>query len=408
VKTYPLFLFNLSTVKSRLMEERKSVKEVKITVSKEEVEKLVDEVALRISKNVRVQGFRPGKAPISMVKSMYMDRIIEEAVNEALNRKVGEIIEEKGWKLITNPRIKAQDQNDSAYEFTVEFEIIPEFELPDLTSITVKKRIKRVTDSDVEERINLYKEENAQLKAVDREVREGDLVVSQYIFRDKEGNEGKPKRARIIVKSSELDEDLYNAIIGKKAGERVEIPVEDGTEIYIIQNIYEKVYPDDHEIAELLGYTSVSEMREKIKEKLIEEFSERAEIELENSIINEIYRLSPFDPPPTLVAKIYGDIKGELSGKVPPQELEQSAQNLAIFRAITEIILLKLIEEKNIDVSEEDIIKYLKEDGQQNPEAFLNEAKKRGKLDELKSRYLARKAFDYLKNTVKIEPEFVE
>jgi hypothetical protein len=65
------------------MEERKSIKEVKITVSKEEVEKLADEVALRISKNVRVQGFRPGKAPISMVKSMYMDRIIEEAVNEA-------------------------------------------------------------------------------------------------------------------------------------------------------------------------------------------------------------------------------------------------------------------------------------------------------------------------------------
>ncbi len=54
----PFFLFNLSTVKSRLMEERKSVKEVKITVSKEEVEKLVDEVALRISKNVRVHGFR--------------------------------------------------------------------------------------------------------------------------------------------------------------------------------------------------------------------------------------------------------------------------------------------------------------------------------------------------------------
>jgi len=71
VKTYPLFLFNLSTVKSRLMEERKSVKEVKITVSKEEVEKLADEVALRISKNVRVQGFRPGKAPVSGKKHVY-------------------------------------------------------------------------------------------------------------------------------------------------------------------------------------------------------------------------------------------------------------------------------------------------------------------------------------------------
>jgi len=401
-------IISVSTVKSQLMDERKSVKEVKISISKEEVEKLVDEVAIRISKNVRVQGFRPGKAPLSIVKSLYMDKILEEAVNEALNRKLGEIIEGNGWKLITNPRIKAQDQSDSAYEFTVEFEVIPNFDLPDLTSITVKKRIKRVTDYDVEERINLYREENAQLKAVDREVREGDLVVAQYIFRDKEGKEGKPKRARILVKSEELDEDLYREIVGKKVGDRVEVQVEDGTEIYIIQNIYEKIYPQDQEIAELLGYTSVEEMREKVKEKLIEESSERSEVELENSIINEIYRLSPFDPPPSLVAKIYADIKSELSGKVSPQELDQAAQNLAVFRAITEIILLKLIEERDIDVSEEDIIKYLKEDGHQNPEAFLNEAKKRGKLEELKSKYLVRKAFDYLKNTVKIEPEFVE
>ncbi len=397
---------NLSAVKSRLMDERRSIREVKITISKDEVEKLVDEVAIRISRNVRIQGFRPGKAPISIVKSMYMDRIMDEAINEALNRKVGEIIEKNAWKIITNPRIKAQDRTDSEYEFTVEFEIIPEFELPDLTSITVKKRIKRVTDSDVEERINLYKEENAQLKAVDREIREGDLVVSQYVFKNKDGKEEKPKRARIFVKAGELDEDLYNQIIGKRIGDKVEIQVEEGTEIYTIQNIYEKVYPDDQEMAELLGYTSVEEMKEKIKEKLIEEFSERAEAELENAIINEIYRLSPFDPPPSLVAKIYEDIKSELSGKVP--DLEQTARNLAVFRAITEIILLKLIEERNIDVSENDLINYLREDGHQNPEAFLNEAKRRGKIDELKSKYIARKAFDYLKSTVKIEPEFVE
>jgi len=158
----------------------------------------------------------------------------------------------------------------------------------------------------------------------------------------------------------------------------------------------------------LLGYTSLDEMREKIKEQLVEEFNEQAEAELENNIINEIYKLSPFDPPPTLVAQIYSDIRNQLAGKVPPDELEQTAQQLAVFRAITEIILLRLIEERNIDVTEEDIINYLREDGEKNPEEFLEKAKKRGKLEELKSRYLIRKAFDYLKNTVKIEPELVE
>ncbi len=390
------------------MEERKSVKEVKITINREDLEKYEDEAARKLAKRVRVQGFRPGKAPVDIVKRLYRDRIVEEALEEALNKEVNKLIEENHWKIITRPRIKAQDQSDSTYEFTVEFEIIPEFSIPDLFSITVKKRIKRVTDSDVEERINAYKEENVQLKAVEREIKEGDVVLAQYIFRDKEGKESKPKRARIIVKSDELDEDLYNALIGKKAGDVVELEVEDGTEIYKIQNVYEKIYPDDQEIAELLGFTSVDEMREKIKEQLVEEFNEQAEAELENNIINEIYKLSPFDPPPTLVAQIYSDIRKQLVGKVPPEELEQTAQQLAVFRAITEIILLKLIEERNIEVTEEDIINYLREDGEKNPEEFLKKAKRRGKLEELQSRYLIRKAFDYLKNTVKIEPEFVE
>lgn len=390
------------------MEERKSVKEVKITINKEDIERYEDEAAKKLARRVRVQGFRPGKAPVDIVKRLYKDKIVEEALEEALNKEVNKLIEENRWKIITRPRVKAQDQSDSTYEFTVEFEIIPEFNIPDLSSITVKKRIKRVTDSDVEDRINTYKEENAQLKAVEREIREGDVVLAQYIFRDKEGKEGKPRRARIIVKSDELDEDLYNALIGKRAGDAVELEVEDGTEIYKIQNVYEKIYPDDQEIAELLGYTSVDEMKEKIREQLVEEFNERAEAELENNIINEIYKLSPFDPPPTLVAQIYSDVKKQLAGKVPAEELEQTAQQLAVFRAITEIILLKLIEERNIEVTEDDIINYLREDGEKNPEEFLKRAKKRGKVEELKSRYLIRKAFDYLKNTVKIEPEFVE
>ncbi len=389
------------------MEERKSVKEVKITISGEEIKKYEDEAAKRIAKNVRIQGFRPGKAPIHVVKNLYKDRITEEALEEALNREVNRIVEENSWKLITRPRIKAQDKSDNKYEFTVEFEVIPDITLPDLTSITVKKRIKRVTESDVEERVNSFKEENVQLKAVNREVREGDMVVAHYIFRDREGKENKPKKARIFVESDKLDEELYKELIGKKVGEEVKLETEDGTETYRIQNIYEKIYPSDEEIAELLGYTSVDEMREKIRGQLVEEFGEQAEAELENNIINEIYKISPFDPPPTLVAQIYSDVKKQLSGKVPPEQLEQTSQQLSVFRAITEIILLKLIEEKRIEITDEDIEKYLKEDGEKNPKEFIKNAKRHGKLDELRSRYLIRKAFDYLKNVVKIEPEFV-
>ena len=390
------------------MEERKSLKEEKVVVPKEEIEKYVDKVARRIARRVRIPGFRPGKAPLSVVKQKYEKEIKAEAVSEALNEKVKELVEERGWRLIASPRVKAESENEDSYEFTVEFEIYPEIFLPDLSQIKVKKRIKQISDADVEERIQEFKEENATLQSVDREVREGDVVLAEFFVR-KDGKEGERKRARIYVKADELDEDLYNAILGKKVGDEVVLPGEEEgeEEVYVIKKVFEVLYPSDEEVAELLGYTSPEEMREKIREELIEEAQKQAEYELENAIIQEILRLAPFDPPPSLVYQVYKDIKPQIAEQVPPEEVDEVALQNAAFIVARDLIILKLIEEKELDITDEEIVQYLKEEGKPDPEKFLEEAKKRGKYDELRSRYLIRKAYDYLKQNVQIEPEFV-
>ena len=390
------------------MEERKSVKEEKIVIPKEELEKYRDKVARRIARRVKMPGFRPGKAPISLVKRRFAEEIEEEAVIEALNEEVKKLVEERGWHLISSPRVKAKSEGEDAYEFTVEFEVYPEIFLPDLSQIRVKKRIKQITDADVEERIQEFKEENATLQSVDREVREGDVVLAEFFTR-KDGEEGTRRRARIYVRADELDEELYNAILGKKVGDEVVLPGEEEgeEEVYVIKKVLEVQYPSDEELAELLGYTSPEEMREKIREELIEEAQKQAEYELENAIIQEILRLAPFDPPPSLVLRVYKDIKPQIEEQVAPEEVEEVALSNAAFIVARDLIILKVIEDKGLDITDEEIVQYLKEEGEANPEKFLEEAKKRGKYEELRSRYLIRKAYDYLKQTVQIEPEFV-
>ncbi len=390
------------------MEERKSVKEEKIVIPKEELEKYRDKVARRLARRVKMPGFRPGKAPISLIKRRFAEEIEEEAVIEALNEEVKKLVEERGWHLISSPRVKAKSEGEDAYEFTVEFEIYPEIFLPDLSQIRVKKRIKQITDADVEERIQEFKEENATLQSVDREVREGDVVLAEFFTR-KDGEEGTRRRARIYVRADELDEELYNAILGKKVGDEVVLPGEEEgeEEVYVIKKVLEVQYPSDEELAELLGYTSPEEMREKIREELIEEAQKQAEYELENAIIQEILRLAPFDPPPSLVLRVYKDIKPQIEEQVAPEEVEEVAIQNAAFIVARDLIILKVIEEKGLDITDEEIVQYLKEEGEANPEKFLEEAKKRGKYEELRSRYLIRKAYDYLKQTVQIEPEFV-
>ncbi len=390
------------------MDERKSLKEEKVVIPKETIEEYVDRAARRLARKVKLPGFRPGKVPVSVVKQRFAKEVREEAVIDALNEEIKKLVEERGWRLISSPRVKAQSEGEDAYEFTVEFEIYPEIVLPDLSQIRVKKRIKQITDADVEEKIQEFKEENATLQSVDREVREGDVVLAEFFTR-KDGKEGERKRARIYVRADELDEDLYNAILGKKVGDEVVLPGEEEgeEEVYVIKKVFEVQYPSDEEVAELLGYTSPQEMREKIKEQLVEEAQKVAEFELENAIIQEILRLSPFDPPPSLVYQVYKDIRPQIAQQVPPEEVEEAALQNAAFIVARDLIILKLIEEKELDITDEEIIQYLKDEGKADPEKFLEEAKKRGKYDELRSRYLIRKAYDYLKQAVQIEPEFV-
>ncbi|NPA79935.1 MAG: trigger factor [Thermotogae bacterium] len=388
------------------MEERKSLKEEKVVIPKETLAKYEDKAARRIARRVRIPGFRPGKAPISVVKQKFAKEVREEAILEALNEEVKRIVDERGWKLVSSPRIKAQSDEGDAYEFTVEFEIYPEIHIPDLTQVKVKKRIRQITDAHVEERIQEFKEENATLQPVDREVREGDVVLAEFFIR-KDGKEGQRRRARIYVRANELDEDLYNAILGKKAGDEIVLPGEEGEEeVYVIKNVYEVQYPSDEELAELLGYPP-DRLREKIREELIEEAQKEAESELEMAIIQELLRLSPFDPPPSLVYEVYKQIRPQIERQVPPEEVEEAAVQNAAFLVARDLLILKLIEDRELDITDEEIIQYLKEEGVQNPESFLKEAKRRGKYDELRNRYLIRKAYDYLKQTVQIEPEFV-
>ncbi|NPB04373.1 MAG: trigger factor [Thermotogae bacterium] len=387
------------------MEERKSVREEKIIISKEEIKKYEDKVAREIASRVKIPGFRPGKAPISLVKKHYGEYIESRAIEKALDDKIRELAGERDWIIIGTPEIVAKSEMDDAYEYTLRFEVYPKIEIPDLTQIKVKKRIRKITDADVEEEIQHLKEENATLKSVDREVREGDVVLAEFFIR-KDGKESKRRRARIFVKASELDEELYNAILGKKAGDQIILPGEEEgeEEVYEIKKVLEMEYPSDEELAELLGYPP-DQLRERIRQELVEDAQKEAELFLEEAIIREILRLAPFEPPPSLVFKVYQDLAADM-GK-DPSEVDEELLQMAAFLVLRDLVILRLIDEKDIEITEEDIIKYLKEESEENPEQFLKEAKKRGKYEELANKYLIRKAYDYLKQTVQVEPEFV-
>jgi trigger factor len=389
-------------------EERKALKELKIEIEKNKVLENEDKVALEFQKFVEIPGFRRGKAPISLIKQKYSNAIKEEALKSAIKEKIEEL--KKEYEIISDVEVKDISESDNVYEVLIEFEVIPNIEIPDLTNIEVEKKIYKVSDIDVAQYIEELRKKFAQEEKVEenREIQEDDIILAQMEDYDKDGNLLSREEVYIEYKKDELDERLYNALMNKKVGDSVEIKFDDGTkQVFKIMEIRIRKLPElNDEFAQMNGYLDLEEMKQKIREQLENEAKIRSEFEYENQIIDKIYEIYPFEAPRKLVINAYQDlIKNIELPKFESEDEKKAFQeqvlNFAYKSVIRDLILRKIVKERNIEVNDDEILEFLKFRGEENPQEYLNKSKARGQYENLKESAKIKKALDYLKSVVK-------
>jgi trigger factor len=389
-------------------EERKALKELKIEIEKNKVLENEDKVALEFQKFVEIPGFRRGKAPISLIKQKYSTAIKEEALKSAIKEKIEEL--KKEYEIISDVEVKDISESDNVYEVLIEFEVIPNIEIPDLTNIEVEKKIYKVSDIDVAQYIEELRKKFAQEEKVeeDREIQEDDIILAQMEDYDKDGNLLSREEVYIEYKKDELDERLYNALMNKKVGDSVEIKFDDGTkQVFKIMEIRIRKLPElNDEFAQMNGYLDLEEMKQKIREQLENEAKIRSEFEYESQIIDKIYEIYPFEAPRKLVINAYQDlIKNIELPKFESEDEKKAFQeqvlNFAYKSVIRDLILRKIVKERNIEVNDDEILEFLKFRGEENPQEYLNKSKARGQYENLKESAKIKKALDYLKSVVK-------
>lgn len=389
-------------------EERKALKEIKIEIDKSKVFEEEEKVALEFQKFVEIPGFRKGKAPLSLVKQKYYNNIKEEALRSAIREKINELKNE--YEIISDVNVKDISENENNYEILIEFEVIPNIEIPDLTAIEVEKKIYRVSDVDVVNYIEeLRKKFSEEVKVEEnREIQEDDIILAIMEDYDKDGNLLSKEEVYIEYKKDDLDERLYNGLINKKVGDSVEIKFDDGTkQVFRILEIRVRRLPElNDEFAQMNGYLDLNEMKEKIREQLEKEAQLRSEFEYESQIIDKIYEMYPFEVPRRLVINAYQDIVKSMeppkfNSKEEEKAFQEQVLSFAYKSVIRDLILRKIIKDKNIEVSDEDILEFLKLRGEENPQEYLNRSKARGQYENLKESVRIKKAFDYIKNLVR-------
>ena len=240
-----------------------------ISVPASRVNDAVSVKLVEASKTVRLNGFRPGKVPMSVVRQRFGDAVRMAVLNDVMNESFYEAIQQQELKPAGRPEIDPKNIMDSNkdVEFTATFEVFPEVELGDYSKVEVVRRSADVTDADVEKMIGNLRDQRATWDEVERPAATGDKVNLDYKG-TKDGEEfagGSAEGSDLELGSGQMIPGFEDGIVGLSAGDEKTLSLS---------------FPEDYHAEELKGAAvefavKVNKVTEKQLAELNDEFYEQ-------------------------------------------------------------------------------------------------------------------------------------
>ena len=183
----------------------------------------VDSRLKRLSRTVRMQGFRPGKVPLKVVAQHYGRQVRQEVLGDAMQKSFGDAVREQNLRVAGYPRFEATPLADDAAEFrySAVFEVYPEVSVGDLSAATLNRPVLDVGDAEVDKTIEIMRKQRAHFDPVDRAAQIGDRVTIDFRgTRDGaefSGSTGKGQT--VVLGENRLLPEFETQIVGLKRGE---------------------------------------------------------------------------------------------------------------------------------------------------------------------------------------------
>ena len=305
---------NLETISS--LERRLS-----IAVSMQEVNTEVANRLKRLSKSVKIHGFRPGKVPVKIVEQQYGGQVRQEVLGDTIQKSFGDAVREQNLRVAGLPKIEVQsgDETTEQFEYTATFEIYPDVELGDLTAISIEKPMVEVGDAEIDKTIEVLRKQRAVFEPVQRAAASGDQVKMDY--RGTIGGEafdGGTAEGNIVqLGEGRLLPDFENNVIGLSAGESKTFTMtfpEDyhGKEVagkeaqfeITVQEVLAPRLPEiDAEFAKTLGIGDgdLQKMRSEIRANLEREVKRRTIAKVKDQVMKALLDSTSVELPQALV-----------------------------------------------------------------------------------------------------------
>jgi trigger factor len=426
-------------------------KKIKFDIAYKDYQAKVQSSYLALARQVKVPGFRPGKAPMSMLEKRFGPNVKKEVMTQLVSERLAEVIEEKGFRSVSPPKIlevEAEEGTDISVSASVE--IVPDFKINDYSKVEIPIEITRVTDEDVNQAINYQRErQGTKVQVLDRPVEDKDFVKLDFNGTlNGEAFEGGQGSGHIVQIGSEyLLKDMGNQLIGMSVDEEKDIPVQipenyssnksiAGKEVIFhvsLKGIQKNQLPElNDDFAKNIEpkdkFASLEDMKLQIRSQLEEHARGDAHREAKKIVAKKITEMNPIEVPEGLVEEqikhmVVQALKKEQQAKNQTESINEEEIHVtdsqkkehrenAIQLLQQELVLDQLASNLNIKIDESELnaevnnmVRML---GETNAHKMKKQWEQNGVLARLQSRIKRDKTLDAVMKEVQIKEEVVD
>ncbi len=367
-----------------------------LTIPAKDIEAQIDNEVKKIAPQVRMPGFRPGKVPGNLVRKMHGEQLHAQVVNDTVRSSVDKLMQEKQIRPAMQPKIALGDsykQGDDA-EISVELEVLPEVEAPEVEGLELERLTVPVADEQVDEALARIAGQNKSYKDAPktRKAAEGDQLSVDFVGRvdGEEFEGGKGTDTPLVLGSGQFIPGFEEQLIGVKAGDKKTISVTFPDE-YPAANLkgkqaefdvtvrsvrMEDETKVDDAFAKSLGLDDLGKLRDILRQQLEQETGQLTRTQMKRQLLDKLAADHDFDVPEGMVDAEFQQIWTQLQqeaarsddAEAAMQEIEAEKddyRSIAVRRVRLGLLLSAIGQKNDIQVSQQEMSMLMQQAAQQ-------------------------------------------
>jgi trigger factor len=398
---------------------------LEVSVPADDVRVAEESAARRYASNVRLPGFRPGKAPAAMVRKRFGEAIRQQAIESLVQEAAKEALEREHLKPAAQPHVHdVKFSEGQPLTFELHLEVRPDVPLPRLAGFRVERPSNVVRDEDVTEQLEQMRDSKATWAPVEESPSPGDLVNVLLATADDSGAIPEGKEYRLVLGGGQAIPGIEELVMEAKPGQTIERPVKWPSDFpdeaqrdktkpvrVTLQDVKRKVMPalDDAFAREVGDFDSLDALKKTVRADLEEHAKRDADATVRQKLLDEIASANPFDVPPSWVAQLVDAYANAY--QIPEEDRGRFATE---FKAMAErqvrrdLIIDTVSEREKLTASEAEVDERVAETAAKrkaNVAEVYASLQKAGRLREIERGVTEEKVFNWLleRNTV-VEP----